>query len=492
MKVIIALFLITLTLTLPAQIKLNTTKYAGPLLNPGEKFAAVWGYEDPSGNEYAIVGVRDSIRIYNVNDPRNPNKVYSYGDGTYTTWREFKTYRNYLYAVCDNCTEGLEIINMDSLASNHFRQDQSLIRSAHNIYIDTASARMFLCGARYINGTSANGIFIYSLSNPANPVMVKFHNTGMYSHDIFVRDNICYASNGYSGTFVYDYSDINNISLLSSSSFVSGYHHSVWVDDAKTAMYSAVEVPLGKPMNVYKLIGNNIVYQSDFRLAYQGLPPGSNTAHNPHIVKNYLYVSYYHDGIGIFDISNPLNPLVAGHYDTDNVSIGSHPYSNYYGAWGVYPFLKSGNLLVSDIDNGFYIIGFDNETRSATDLVLDTPGAGFIMKNKNLNYKLTIDNSGAIQFSSLGVASSASFVSKTKDLVSDQRIFLRSPNGDYYYLSFNGISVSAIPGTPVSPIKFTGDFAFDDYNRGPLLKNGSSWYRMRVNSLGILEYFLMY
>src|SRR5690606_29387539 len=62
--------------------------------------------------------------------------------------------------------------------------------------------------------------------------------------------------------------------------------------------------------------------------------------------------SYYTYGIVIYDATHPDNLVEVGHYDTS-------PHSGYgfKGAWGVYPFLPSGNLLVSDIEGGLFVLG---------------------------------------------------------------------------------------------------------------------------------------
>lgn len=83
---------------------------------PGNEYNDVWGYVDKTGKEYAIIGSSKAINIYDVTDCSNPIQKMSYIDGSTVTWRDFKTYRNYAYGVCDGgaCTEGLEIINLDN------------------------------------------------------------------------------------------------------------------------------------------------------------------------------------------------------------------------------------------------------------------------------------------------------------------------------------------------------------------------------------------
>jgi hypothetical protein len=57
----------------------------------------------------------------------------------------------------------------------------------------------------------------------------------------------------------------------------------------------------------------------------------------------------------VLDISNPLSPQIAGQYDT----YPQNNSGNYNGAWGVYPFLPSGNTIISDMSTGLYVLHFD-------------------------------------------------------------------------------------------------------------------------------------
>jgi len=72
-------------------------------------------------------------------------------------------------------------------------------------------------------------------------------------------------------------------------------------------------------------------------------------------------MSNYTRGLTILDITDPTRPSEVGFFDT-------YPPSNnasFNGAWGVYPFLPSGTILVSDINSGLYILR-DNAKASDT------------------------------------------------------------------------------------------------------------------------------
>ncbi|MDX1409885.1 MAG: hypothetical protein R3330_17165, partial [Saprospiraceae bacterium] len=86
----------------------------------------------------------------------------------------------------------------------------------------------------------------------------------------------------------------------------------------------------------------------------QLLPNNTNSiAHNPFILGDLAFIAYYHDGLQVFDISDSSNIVNVGYYDTypNNTN-----YNGYEGAWGVYPFLPSGRILISDISTGLYIV----------------------------------------------------------------------------------------------------------------------------------------
>ncbi|MBT5439471.1 MAG: hypothetical protein HOK92_09765 [Flavobacteriales bacterium] len=128
---------------------------------------------------------------------------------------------------------------------------------------------------------------------------------------------------------------------------------------------------------------------------------GANSIpHNLIIKDEYLFISYYHDGLYIFDISNPNDPLLVGFYDTEPGP--SIPYS-WHGAWGVYPNLPSGNVLVSDTRHGLFILDVSEATNSISDLspqhtkslvkIVDVMGREINDKPNTLLIKLYSDGS---------------------------------------------------------------------------------------------------
>ncbi len=112
----------------------------------------------------------------------------------------------------------------------------------------------------------------------------------------------------------------------------------------------------------------NIHVRDIFRSAL--LRPGdtASIAHNPIIKGDRIYLSYYHDGIQIWDMSNPDSVYRLGYYDTEP---NNTTYSGYKGAWGVYPLLPSGIILGSDVVNGLFILEYAPAPLAYDDLQLD-------------------------------------------------------------------------------------------------------------------------
>jgi hypothetical protein len=68
------------------------------------------------------------------------------------------------------------------------------------------------------------------------------------------------------------------------------------------------------------------------------------------IVGQLAFVSYYAAGFRVYDLSDPTQPALAFEYDTSAPSG-----EGWHGAFGVYPLAPSGNVYVSDMQNGLHI-----------------------------------------------------------------------------------------------------------------------------------------
>jgi len=186
------------------------------------KFNDIWGYVDKStGQEYAIVGSAAFIHIIDVSDPNNVVEVDRIPGGQTTIWRDFKTYEDRIYAVSDNTAEGLIIMDASFLPDSvHVTyQSAEYFDMAHNIFIDESHGHLYVAGANSRN----NGLIVLDISQDVDlPTLVTSDDLpgGQYVHDLYVNDNIVYASHGWNGLYIWAYNDPNNISLLANVGFL--------------------------------------------------------------------------------------------------------------------------------------------------------------------------------------------------------------------------------------------------------------------------------
>lgn len=319
----------------------------------------VWGYVDSNGREYAILGSASYIHFFDVTDPDNPVLIDQVLGGSQTVWRDFSTYQNRAYAASDASSEGIHIFDLSNLPDTIIKTNQvtEFFTSAHNIFIDEANGRLYAAGINI----GADLVVLDIATNPDEPILlgsVSLPNAG-YVHDVYVRDNIAYASHGNANKLViWDFNDPANPEYI--ASFESnGYNHSSWLTDDGNTLVFADEVPTGLPvgiLDISDMANDNLELYTYFKFPLLAPVDEGSTPHNPYILGDYVYVSYYEDGVQIFDISDPSNPGVAGFYDTYPSNTN---YNGYAGCWAAYPFLPSGNFLASDMANGLFVLEFE-------------------------------------------------------------------------------------------------------------------------------------
>jgi choice-of-anchor B domain-containing protein len=320
----------------------------------GSDLSNLWGYTDELGNEYALVGVNGAagnnnsggLSIVDVTDPANPQEIF-FASAPNSIWREIKVWDDHAY-ITTEAESGLLIVDLSPLPQSTnlpttLFNGQGWITS-HSLFIDEN-------GRLYLNGSNrgAGGVIMYDLTqDPMAPVEVGEFDT-WYVHDCFARGDTLYAAHIYNGFFsIVDVSDPAAPELLGTQTTPSNFTHNVWLDDSGHHLFTTDEQP-----NSY-LASYDVSDPSDIQFEDQlQTGPGSNAIiHNTYWLNDYVVQSYYTEGVSIYDVADPSNIVEVGHYDTS-------PFTGdgFNGAWGVYPFAPSGNLYVSDIEGGLYILG---------------------------------------------------------------------------------------------------------------------------------------
>lgn len=313
----------------------------------------IWGYEDETGVEYALVGTRTGTSVVSLADPANPNEVL-FIPGATSIWRDLKTWGDFAYVTTDQGSDGLLIIDLGPLPSGTptyqfwrpeltFNNSTDTLNKAHNLYIDE-SGYCYIAGSNVSNGET----FILDVhTTPGTPIF-QSATLPIYAHDAYTRGDTLWTSDINDGTFsVYDVSNKTNLVFLANQNTPRDFTHNAWISDDGQALFTTDEKSnawIGS-YDVSDL--GNITELDRWRT-----PTPNTIPHNVHTYNDFLVTSYYTDGLIILDASRPDNLVEVARYDTYNLQ----PETGFYGAWGAYPFTNSGRIYVSDINTGLHIL----------------------------------------------------------------------------------------------------------------------------------------
>lgn len=305
--------------------------------------ASIWGYVDDDGTEYALVGTYAGVSIVDVSDPDNPEVKFDVPH-TQNLWREIKTYGHYAYAT-NEVGGGLLVIDLSDLPNSvsqstftYTDQSGGVQDHAHTLWIDEFG-KLYLFGGSY----GAGGATIFDLAaNQLNPPYLGKYEQH-YIHDGFVRGDTLWASEIYSGQL--EIVDVSNPQLpvpLGSVNTPNFFTHNAWPTHDNHFAFTTDEVD-NSYLTAYDVSDLSNISEVD---RIQSNPGSGSIIHNVHLLNDqFAWAAYYKDGVALFDVSHPDNMIQVGAYDTDPQESGG----GYGGTWGVYPYLPSGNVIVSDL-----------------------------------------------------------------------------------------------------------------------------------------------
>ena len=325
----------------------------------GYTFSEVFGFEI-KGVEYAVIGSTQGTHIIDITNPSATVEV-DFIPGKYrgnVTHRDFDVHNGFLYMVCDQASSSLQVADLSYLPDSvHVVYDNNnLVVRSHNIFIDSANDILYSCGGSKLAGN--NELSLIDITNPSSPSLIVDLEVDVswwssfvgYVHDIYVRDNIAYT-NDEDAMHIIDFSNpLSPIILGSISSYSDqGYNHSGYLAE-NDSTYIMCDETHGKRVKAMDVSSPTTILVTD--LEGTAIPNSQQIAHNPIINGDYVYVSYYYDGVQVYDITDKYNMTNVAYYDTYQGPNGGGG----EGCWGVYPLLKSGKILASDRRKGLVIL----------------------------------------------------------------------------------------------------------------------------------------
>jgi choice-of-anchor B domain-containing protein len=330
-----------------------------------------WGWTDPlNGKEYALMGCTSHTAFVDISNPIAPvylGKLNS-TNNINSTWRDIKVYNNYAFIVSESTGHGMQVFDLTRLRNVTSPQDfttdalYSEFGRCHNIAINEATGFAYCIGSNTFSG----GIHAVNIQNPLTPVFSFGYSASGYTHDAQIviyngpdTSNIgkeIYFGANENKVVVIDVTDKTNPILLSNFTYSNtGYTHQGWLTtDLKYWIVGDELDEIDFGFNTKSIIIDMTDLENPvLKGNYLGTTPAID--HNGYTKNNEFYLANYRAGLRIMNSANietSSNMNEIAYFDT-------YPANNsaqFNGAWSTYPFFASGNILISDIERGLFIV----------------------------------------------------------------------------------------------------------------------------------------
>lgn len=333
----------------------------------------IWGWTDPaSGREFALVGLNNGVAFVDISDPVNPQYLGKLPTHTVDSlWRDIKVYADHAFVVSEAPEHGLQIFNLKELLAVS-NPPQTFIETthydafgrAHNIAINEESGFAYVVGTM---DTCSGGLHMINIQDPANPTFAGCFSQDGYTHDTqcviyrgpdqrYQGGEICINSNEDTLTIVDVTNKENPVQVARKGYPGASYTHQGWLTEDQRYFL------LGDELDEIENGNNTRTYIWDLADLQEPKVIGTYTAatpaidHNLYIQNGLVYEANYRSGLRILDgalISHGRLQQLA-YFDT----YPTNNSANFNGAWSVYPFFTSGNIIVSDIDRGLFVLRY--------------------------------------------------------------------------------------------------------------------------------------
>lgn len=332
-----------------------------------------WGWTDTTTNkEYAIICVNNGTAFVDISDTDNPTYLGKLPTATVnSSWRDVKVYKDHAFIVSEASNHGMQVFDLTRLrnvsnapatftADNHFTG----FGSAHNMVINEDSGYAYPVGTSK-TGTYKGGPLFINIQDPKNPKSEGGWGMDNYSHDAqvvtyngpdsdYTGKEILIGSNENEVVIV-DISDKANPKNISKISYPNvGYTHQGWFTENQKHFILGDELDEQKFGNKTRTIVFDFTDLDNPKQDFIYTGPTDAIDHNGYVKNNTFYLANYTAGVRFIDISNINSKTITetAYFDTYPENDGA----SFNGVWNVYPYFKSGKILISDIKRGLFII----------------------------------------------------------------------------------------------------------------------------------------
>ncbi len=365
------------------------------------KLSEVWGWANPeTGSEFVAVGMFNAVAFFNVTDPYNPAYLGKISSDTPQdmVWFDVKSYENFAIITAEATPYGMitfDWTRLEGLDQDHARTFSpdgiyGANLTAHNVVVNEESGYAYLVGAgtlagalTSIGGTTAGtpygttvaaepcrgGLHAVDISDPTFPVFGGCFATDGYTHDAqcvnyegpdadYAGREICFAYNE-DHVFIIDMTLKTAIFEISSFTYDdANYVHQGWLtEDGRHILFNDEgDESAGKNTTTYVADVSDL----DNPVMVGEYDHGTTSIdHNNYILDGLAYQSNYTTGLRVVDLAGieTADLETIAFFDT----YPSHDSPVFLGTWGNYPYLPSGNIVISGGSEGLFIVRLSPE-----------------------------------------------------------------------------------------------------------------------------------
>lgn len=373
--------------------RLNLTQLAAPGADVNTNLSSAWGWTDSTtGNEYALMARTSDLAIVDITTPTAPvliGNVQRTAGTAATNWRDVRVVGDWAYIGVDSANAGIQAFNLArvrGVTSPQLFDADAVFTGVSNTHslatnFNSSTPYLYTAGGNTRSNVpsapqTAGGLQILNVSNP-----MAITTAGSWQTDGYIHETTVFTYSGPDAAHVGKHlafnatgngGDPNSISIvdvtdptlpvrLSQDSYAStGYTHQGWLtEDHKHLIVNDELDELNHLTGAFTRTHLYDVSDLDSPV-YRGFFEWGNGAidHNLYIVGDYIFQANYTRGIRVFEIGD-LDSLDTTDWMTEVAWLDTYPANDgvsFNGAWQVYPYFDSGNIIVSDINGGLFVV----------------------------------------------------------------------------------------------------------------------------------------
>jgi hypothetical protein len=412
------------------------------------------------------------VWIFDVSNPDAPVFVGKYAPATTSKNMQGIQVLNGIGYFADDSGGGIHLVDLSNPSQprliKRITSTQGGYNSVHDLTLD-GNGHMFVPNYR-VN----DDVQVWNVSNPAAPFLqMTLQGTDSNTvHDVTVKGNLLIMAGWNGQSDIWDIANLDTEGATKLGSFQSGLHtQDCSLTDDLTFLVCPRELSTNGDVGIFNISDpTNVVKVATITQPDWGISATSPSTSK--IMGNLLFVAWYQNGLAVFDITDPTNPILVGNYDTwPGYSFGGNGGGD--GDWGVWPFLGSDRVLISDRNTGLYILDASNVSSQPAAFSLafnpaslvgsnSTTGTAYIVGlspwPSGITLNLSSDNA-AVNPSPVFIpagAHSATFTQGTSSVASTSTVTVTESDGTYNANGTLTLLPPALTSVSASPTPIRG------------------------------------